>query len=155
MEATKYKIISKVYSGIELIGFNLMCSDGSSKTVKPDDDIKLARVGKLRGCEAILDTSTGSYVLYIDEGYDSIETSIKEDKVMQLSCRLMDVDTNKCIGYKAIDKTGKTYRLSINKTWELASNGLIKGIKAKVYNKHKVLLSSDEIDLDKLPKLYN
>ena len=70
---------------------------------------------------------------------------------MDLTARL--IKNNKCIGYKAVDSKGKTYKLSIDKVWSLAEQGSINNIQGKYYNNHKVIISINNFKLIDLPKL--
>lgn len=151
MEDNQYKIISKEIKGISLVGVTIENDTGNRKNINITDATKLARGNKLSNASAKLDVLNGEYKLDIDGGLQSIEYSDRTKGLhLTLLGRLLNTD-NKCVGYKAQDDKGKIYKLSISKIWELAEQGSVKGIKAKVTSGYRVLISTKECKLQSLP----
>lgn len=149
-----YKIVKKQFTGIDISDLVIENKEGKHKLISKQDAIKLARGNKIENAKAILDTDSGEYLIDIENGLSSLETISKGNSLtLELKARLI-VD-NKCVGYKAEDIKGKTYTLSIEKVWELAEQGSVKGIQAKIINNKKSLISTDEVKLDNLPKIKN
>lgn len=153
MEEAKYKIIAKVISGIEITDF--IITDGTeTKAFKLDVVTKLARSGKIENARARLNTVTEQYTLILDDKLEDIPL-VESKKTLKLIGRIIKDD--KCIGYKAVDDIGKSYKLSIEKVWSLSNKGLtdgyIEGVQAKIINNKKVLLSTDECKIYNLPKI--
>lgn len=149
--SSQYKIISREIKGIETVGVVIENDDGNTKNISMDDAIKLARSDKISNAHAILDTVNGKYILCVDCGIDKLE-NIDRTRGIKLSLvsRLISSD-NKCIGYKAQDGKGKVYKLSIEKVWELAEQGSINNIEARINNNSKILVSAEEGYLANLP----
>ena len=149
MQDLKYKIVGKEYSGIEISSFVIENESGQIKSISLNDIVKLIRGDKILNAKCILDTDTGNYVVSINDGLDKLKEMPKNNTSLTVTARLFDND--KCVGYKVCDKNGKNYKLSILKVWELASQGCINNIKAKIINNNKVLISTDDLDISTLP----
>lgn len=151
MEPNQYKIVAKEIKGVTVSGFTIENSEGTRKNVSSQDAIKLARGNKIHNAKAILNILNSDYMIDIDEGIENIPKSDRT-KGLKLSLlgRLISVD-GKCIGYRAQDDKGKVYKLSISKVWDLAEQGSIIGIKAKLSSKGRVLESTSECNLSELP----
>lgn len=148
-----YTIINKCYDGLNIISMTIKTEQGETKLVKYEDIIKLARAEKISNAKAILDTGQNRYILCLDGSIKDIETIYKNNSMhLEILCRLID-NKGKCIGYKVRDNKGKLYKLSIQKTWELAVNNTIEGVKGRIISNHKVIISNDEQLLKNLPKL--
>lgn len=152
MESGKYRIIAKCFEGAVLFGYVIQNSDGRTLTVNENDTIKLARSNKLENATYMMDIE-GNPVLKLDTGLGSLETTYRNQDIgLRLTCRILD-KSGKCIGYKATDKSNKGYNLSCKKTWELAYNKAVDGIKAAVIGNKKVLMSTGSTKLEDLPVL--
>jgi hypothetical protein len=155
MSSNQYTVINKCFDNINLIGFTIQSEEGTKKLIKPEDVVKLARGNRLTNAEFMLDTTSGEYIARIENGVTNLPTIYKNsDLKLTLICRLID-SSGKCIGYKARDNTGKAYKLSINKTWELACNNNIEGVAGRIACDKKILVSDNEHSLKELPKLNN
>lgn len=151
MEPNQYSIVAKEVKGINVVGFTIENVDGNRKNISLQDTIKLARGNKIHNASAKFDLLNSEYMIDIDGGINSIENSDRT-KGLKLSLlgRIVGVDGN-CIGYRAQDDKGKVYKLSIAKIWDLAEQGSILGIKAKLSSRGKVLESTSDCELSKLP----
>ena len=138
MEPNQYKIVTKEIKGISLIGFTIENADGNKKNISLQDAIKL-------------DVLNSEYMIDIENGIDILPYSDRTKSIkLSLLGRLIGTE-GKCIGYKAQDDKGKVYKLSISKVWDLAEQGSIVGIKARVSSKGRVVESTDECNLSELP----
>lgn len=152
MENPKYKIVAKQIKGIRTVGFSIENSEGHRKNIDTQDTIKLARSEKLDNATSVYDAVNGEYLLDIKDGLNSIEKSDMSKGIkLKILGRLVDSNTGKCIGYKTQDKKGKVYKLSISKVWDLAEQGSIDNLKAKVFNGRKVLIGINDVKLSQLP----
>ena len=150
-ESERILIVAKEVKGINVVGFTIENVDGNRKNISLQDAIKLARGNKIRNASAKFDLLNSEYMIDIDGGINNIENSDRT-KGLKLSLlgRLINVD-GKCIGYRAQDDKGKVYKLSIAKVWDLAEQGSILGIKAKLSSNGRVLESTSDCELSKLP----
>ena len=155
MEQNQYKIVAKEVKGINIVGVTIENSEGNKKNISISDATKLARSDKITNATAKFDVINSEYVLDVEGGMNNLEYS---DRTKGLSLvllgRLLN-DNDECIGYKAQDSKGKTYKLSIAKIWEMTEQGAIKGVKAKICSKGKILESTDDCDLSRLPVFKN
>lgn len=152
MGETTFEIVDKCFDGVYVIGFTVMDDENNSKMISVNNAIKLARKDKIKNAKCILDILNGEYMIKID---DSIEATYKGYNMqLTLQCRLLD-SSGKCIGYKAVDNNGKRYNLSIKKTWELAFNHSVIGVRAIVIGGKKALQSIDNFKLKDIPKIQN
>ena len=150
MSEAKYKVIGKEFNGIEIGAMLIENEDGNKKKIPTSDVVKLARSGKLSNAHSLFNYLTGDYIVAFDDGLDSIETLDRSAGIqLVLTARILQDD--KCIGYKAVDSKNKTYKLSIEKVWELAERGSVKDIAAKINGEKKILLSIGDIKLKDLP----
>ena len=150
-EVAKYEVVDIHLDGIIVSKFTVKeISSDKRATVSYEDAIKLARNNKLSNAVAVLDILSGKYLLSVDNGINNLPVHKTVD--LTLNSRLLD-SSNKCVGYKAKDISGRIFTISIEKTWELASLGCVRGITAKINNGRKVLLSDDKILLRELPVL--
>lgn len=152
MSDNKYRIIQKDYTGIEITGVVIQNKDKQTKLIPMDDAIKLARSDKLSNATAVLDTNSGDYILDIEGGLQSLENT-DSSKGVQLELKARLIENNKCIGYKATNNKGKTYRLTIDKVWNLAEQGSIVGVSGRIINGSRVLLSNKDFRLRNLPEM--
>ena len=151
MEPNQYKIVAKEIKGISLIGFTIENADGNKKNISLQDAIKLARSNKISNATAKFDVLNSEYMIDIENGIDILPYSDRTKSIkLSLLGRLIGTE-GKCIGYKAQDDKGKIYKLSISKVWDLAEQGSIVGIKARVSSKGRVVESTDECNLSELP----
>lgn len=150
MSDEKYKIVGKEFSGIEIISMVIENSDGKTKKISMSDIVKLARSDKLSNAHSLFNYINGDYVISFDDTLENIK-NIDRSSGIHLSITARIIQNDKCIGYKAIDDKNKTYKLSIEKVWELAEKGSINGITAKIVGTHKVLLSSESVKLKDMP----
>ena len=133
---SQYTIIAKKLHGINIQGFLIEDDEHNEKVISYDECAKLARIDKISNAKMILDVTNGEYILSVDGGYTGLETLHSEYKY-KASGRL--IKNNKCVGYTLVDNSGKSYKISINKVWELASNNEIENLKGVIINKHKIL----------------
>jgi len=147
----KWKIIKKEIKNLSISAIIIENDAHETKRISLEDAITLARNDKLENAKARLNTVYGEYILDVDGGLESLE-SIYDNKGLNLTiiCRMINSD-NKCIGYKVKDDTGKTYKLSLNKIWDLASNKSINGIKAVINGDKKCIISTEDYKLSDLP----
>ena len=113
------------------------------------DTISMARLGDIDNVEAVLNTETGEYILYFKYGESSIPIESRSNVLTPIA-RVFE--NGNCIGYKVIDKNGKQYKLSTNKVWQMAIDKQIYGIKAKLINGKRAIISG-EIDIKTLNKI--
>jgi len=148
-----YIIKSKVVKGINIEGFEIVSTDGIRQIISNEDAIKLARSNKIENAYAVLNSDTGKYMIVFNNGLENLD-SIRNTKGIKLRLvhRLVDKNNN-CFGYKAIDNNGKSYKLSIGKTWELALSQSIIGIDAKIVHGVKVLKSTSDTSLADIPRI--
>lgn len=155
MSANKYTIVQKDIKGIEIRGYIIESEEGTRKNISLADTIKLARSEKISNAKAIFDAGSGHYMLDIDNGLESIEDA---DRTRGLKFSVIGRMLNSedvCVGYKVQDTKGKIYKLSISKIWELAEQGSIVGIVAKIKAGKKVLVSTDDCQLHSIPIIRN
>lgn len=151
MEPNQYSIVAKEVRGVSVTGFTIENSEGTRKNISLQDTIKLARGNKISNAKVIFNILNSEYMIDIDGGIDNIP-NYDRTKGLKLSLlgRLIGIE-GKCIGYRAQDGKGKVYKLSISKVWDLAEQGSIVGIKAKLNSKGRVLESTSECKLSELP----
>lgn len=150
MGETVFEITNKYFDGVNTIGFTIMDGVNNSRLISVNDAIKLTRKGKIKNAKCILDILNGEYMIRIE---DSIPNIYKGSNMkLTLQCRLLD-SSGKCVGYKAVDSNGKRYNLSIKKTWELAFNHSVNGVRAIIIGGKKTLQSTDGFKLKDIPKI--
>ena len=150
MSDTKYKVVGKEFNGIEIGSMLIENEEGKRKKIPMADVVKLARGGKLSNAQSLFNYINGDYVIYFDDTLLNMETMDRSAGIhLALTARIMQDDN--CIGYKALDDKSKTYKLSIEKVWELAERGSINGITAKINGDKKVLVSTGDVKLKDLP----
>lgn len=151
----KFEVKAVIIKGIDIGGYIVAAEDDNTKTqeVNTSDIIKLAKTQKIVNAETVLDADTGEHVLSIDEGLINLER-VKNTKGTKINilCRIVD-ESNKCTGYKVTDNSGKTYRLSNKKVWELAVNNFIDSVEAVVINNKKIIRSKGDFKLEDLPRV--
>lgn len=151
MEPSQYRIVAKEIKGISLTGFTIEKEDGTKKNISLQDAIKLARSNKISNATAKFDVLNSEYMICVENGINTLPYSDRTKSIkLSLLGRLIGTEGN-CIGYKAQDDKGKTYKLSISKVWDLAEQGSIVGIRAKVSSKCRVIESTDKCNLSELP----
>lgn len=149
----KYTIINKDINNLVITGYTIQNEEGKTKVVKTADIVRLIRSGKIKNARVLLDTDSAEYIVDVDGGLINLPNNAKNKNKMTLLCRLIDGD-KKCIGYKAQDINGKTYKLSINKIWELSTQGLIENYTGKIIGDVRAIISLTDQKLENLPKLY-
>jgi len=146
-----YKITDRYMQGLKIVRFTVeKLADGKSTSASVEDIIKLARLNKVEGISALIDIVNQEYILDYKGNLRNIP--IHKSAELRLVCRIID-GNQECIGYKASDSSGKTYKLSINKTWELASINCINDVKAKIISNRKALIGVNGFSISSLPRL--
>lgn len=154
MSNGKYTIKKKEFSGIEITSMVIENSEGKQKKMPMADVVRLARVDKLDNVRVKFNYVNSDYTLIFDESLSNIEDTDRSGGVhLVLTARIIEND--KCIGYKALNDKNKTYKLSIEKVWELAEKGSVKDVKACINGSTKVLKSIGDIKLKDLPVIYS
>lgn len=148
----QYKIIKRIISGIETIGYILIDEDGNEKQLKESDIIILCRNDMISNAKVILDSDECKYELYISN--DDIENVTKESKHRNLKLigRIVNDDLS-TKGYIVKDEVGKTYKLSKLKFWDMVNNNSVPGLRACIAGNKKVLLSSESVKLSDIPNI--
>ena len=148
----KYKIVNKVYKGIEVEKYTIENHEGKHKTVDLDTIMKLVRTNKISNARAILNPHTEEYMIAIDGGIMSLpEMSSTSGLSLQVVARIMN--KGECIGYKITNGTGKYYNYSLERVWEMASKGEIPGLEAQIIGHCKALIGSELVNLSTIPKM--
>ena len=146
-----YTVKSKIVHGVTVDGFVIEDENGETRAKKTADVIKLARSEKISDAEAVLDSSTGVYVLSFNDSLQNLPTVRNTtDNMITILCRIVNSE-NKCVGYKVSDRHGKLYNLSLGKVWELALNEFVTGVRATVENNRKILRSVEPFRLGDIP----
>lgn len=153
MDRKRYRIVKKRFKGLEISEFTFLDIDNNIyKKASAEDTIKIVESGVVENAEVLFNASSGEHILSIKDGVDSLESEDRSRGIkLELTARI--IKDNKCIQYKARDSAGKTYKLSIEKVWELAEQGSIFGVIGKVSGNRKVLLSTEDFDLKSLAKI--
>jgi len=150
---SEWRITKKEIKGLLVSAIIIENDSGESKRISLEDAITLARNEKIENAVAILDTSSGKYILDVNNGLTSLDTIYHNNGLnLTIICRLID-SNKKCIGYKVKDETGKTYKISLSKAWELALNNSIYGVKARINGKTKCIISTEDFKLSNIPDL--
>lgn len=153
--ASNFEIKAVIINGLNVSGYLVSADDNPEKTqeVNVVDIIKLAKSKRITNAETILDVDSGEYVLSIDEGLSNIQ-KVRNTKgsTFNILCRIVDAD-DKCVGYKVTDNSGKTYRLSNRKLWDLAINNFVNDIEALIINNKKVIRSIGDNKLESLTRV--
>ena len=147
----KYKIISKHLNGLDITKFTLeVIEDGRQTVASYEDVLKLARLCKIYGVEAVMDTINQKYII----DYKGLLQSIPVYSQTRLTpvCRILN-KRDECVGYRAVDSDNKSYKISTNKLWSLALNNCVIGVEAKIIGNKKALVGTEQLDIKNLPKI--
>ena len=149
----KYRIIKKQTDGIEIKRFIVeYIAEKKQAAINPDELINLVKAKKVESVDAYWDADNSQYILNFNGTLSSIEEYRSGN--FELQCRIIGKD-GKCIGYKARNESGKVFKITTAKAWDLANKGCIVGIAGKIISNKKCLIGDDEHKLSLLPKLEN
>jgi hypothetical protein len=145
-----YKVTGKLIKNLEIYAVTAIDEDNEdNKIFTYSDAVKLARRNELSNARAIVSSADGSFMLAVDGGIDKLPTWSTNRKATIIG-RI--VENGACTGYKVISADGKELNIQSDKVWELADQGRIQDIKARLTNKGKALISSGDTDLSTLPE---
>jgi hypothetical protein len=145
-----FEVVGKVFDKLEIVHLIVRNSNGEESEITMDRAIKAAGNHQLNNARLIKNIADGTYVLDVRGGYSGLKTYPPKSNygLIELKARL--INNGKCIGYKAMQQSGKSVMISLEKTWNLAYEGCIDGVKAEFLNNVKVLKGDI---IDELPKL--
>ena len=139
------KILSAIYTGIEITGFTIEDKDGNIKEISQQDAISLAKNNLLENATAVYNYMDETYKIKVDNGLSSLKREKTKLKNIRILARIVNED--ECIGYKISDNNGKEYKINKSKMWDLAFNSNVDGIEAIIVKNGnsvtKVLRSKD------------
>ena len=139
-----YTIKERYINGIETAGYIVEDNEGSTKTLRTSDVLKLALQNSITNAQAILDTSTNNYELLITNNEDILnKRNMITTHKYTLEYRLVNKNNN-LIGYVIKDRNGTKYKVDLAKAWKLASENCLDNIEASIINGQKVLKSVDK-----------
>lgn len=148
---TKYKIVGKQFTGMKVTHLVIENEEGKHKSLEYENIIKLVKADKISNAHLEIDTTSGEYMLITDDKVSELKEIKKSNMEIELISRIVDSD-DKCIGYKAHDNNGKQFKLSIDKIWELATEGNVNGVIGCFDGTNKIIKGEQ---LNKLPKIQN
>lgn len=132
-----YTLTGKYVSKLKIVGLQISDIKGNKKILKTSDIHYMVSQGLVTGC---------SLVQYNDNVYiksnkvklaELPEVSLAGQSSFSISSRVMKNDS--LIGYIAIDKTGKEYKLSKERVWDMARQGGFENITSYVVGKNKII----------------
>lgn len=138
------KIITKCFSGIEVIAFIVEYANGVRKTLKKEDVIKLAKIGKVENAEVIFDADDNKFRLLLNADEIGSIDLIASRSQFKFKSRIKKDDT---IGIKVEDKSQNEYTITLSKAWELALYSSIDSIKAQIINGKKYISYEDNCNI--------
>lgn len=156
-----YRLVARYMNGPELVGYQITSSVGDSINVKKAVAEQLAAEGLIENCKVIvIDGKT--YVkgvgiriselpvlnMRTGEVRNIQATGVKSVNTMVVVARM--VASQRVVGYIVKDASGKQYRLSKDKVWELARSKRITNVSAELNGLSKIL-RGEGIYLNKLP----
>lgn len=143
----KYKVVDRYINNLVVTKYTIEnTEDGNMLTIAKEDLIKLTLSNKVADANVVVDTVNNNYILILNN-----DIPIHDNNRFNIICRI--VSNNKCIGYKVRGNDNKNYRISIAKAWELACNGSINNLEAKIIANKKILRLKDGTSLNELPKM--
>ena len=138
------KIITKCFSGIDVIAFIVEYTNGIRKTLRKDDVIKLAKMNKIENAGVVLDVDTNEFRLVLeDDNIDCVDLISSRSK-FKFKGRVIKDDEQGAVGIKIEDKAQNEYTVSLQKAWELALYSSIDIIKARIINGKKYISYEDD-----------
>ena len=143
MDTEKYRLIGKYMEGSSIIGLEVADNGGNSKALKVKDVHTLIRRGLVEGC-TIVEYKDNNYIKSTESKISQLPLmNNRQARNMELTIRGRVFKDGRLIGYTAMDRGGKMYRLSKDKVWELASHGGVTNISATINNGMKILRGKD------------
>jgi hypothetical protein len=138
----KYTIVGKVFEGLEITKLIVEKPDGKHVQATIDKVKELTKNHHINNARLVKDYTDGSVLLDIRGGYSGLKTysplyPAKTEPTIELKARLFK--EGKCIGYKVVTDKGQVCMVSLEKIWERAYEGDVKGVKAEFLNDTKVL----------------
>ncbi len=165
MQTTKkmYKIVGRYMDGVQVIGYQLMDSNGNSIRAKKSDVERLADEGFVENCR-VIEYNGVNYikgvgiriselpVMNLRTGEIKNSQAGDTDSIAKLVITTRLMRGNSVVGYMVKDASGKQYRLSKEKVWQLAREKAISNAMAQVSGQQKILRGVG-IELRDLPAI--
>jgi hypothetical protein len=126
--------------GTQLIGLEVSDSAGNKKLLKMMDIHELIRRELIQGCSLIEDNGQ-TYIKSTQNKIASLPLINRENGLngMKFTVTGRVYSNGALIGYTATDESGKLYRLSKDKVWDIARYGGFTNVSASVCGNKKVL----------------
>ena len=134
----KYKIVKPIIDSTDIIGYEVIDDTGNIKRFKLEDLYKLIEAGIVE-CTILNDSENDKHILY-----DKVDVS--DSITYHVESRI--VRDNKLAGYICTKSDGASCKLSPNKVWELAAEGLVDNVSAIVVNNQITLVGKGISILD-------
>lgn len=145
------KIIARYIEGMEVTGFvvkDIGESGEETKLIRYSDAVIMTRRGKIENAEAIMDDDIGEYKIFVKDEVEAVVSDRKEK--FRPAGRIVDKVTHRCLAYSLIEPDGGNQRVTAAKMWDMASRGMIDGVKGVIFNGKRTLLSDEKGTLEKL-----
>ena len=133
----QYTIIGKYIMGSSITGFDIQGKEGKVINVTYENACSLAKENKITGYKLVefknekwLHSLTGIKMSDIPTKHNAPEFHIIE-KITK---------NNLTVGFIVEDSTGKQFKFSNNKVWELSKNGYIDGVITYIDQEKKIKL---------------
>ena len=124
------KLTGRYVVGTRMVGLEVTDDNGDKKILKHRDVYELVRRGQVKGCKLVKYRGQTYIRSELDKIADLPDVGIKiaDDKKLKLTYRIKMA--GKLVGYGAVDSTGREFKLTKHKVWELARQGAIEGLTA-------------------------
>lgn len=139
----KYGLVGKMFSSGELIGYFLVDELGKKMLISKDKTIRLASNGSIINWSTITDEDGEKHLVGENITLSNVPTMIKDD-IEQLELKTRVIKDGETFGFIGIDNLGNKRKYTVNKIWELAKLGKVKGIRAYIHNSDRALLSENQ-----------
>lgn len=134
----KFKVTGRYMKGLELGGLWILSEDASETIVKMEEIYEMASNGLIEGY-SLVNTNKGDKVLY------SKDIKIKDLPIVRIdaqnginiTARLMR--DKELIGYEVINSAGRSFKITLEKAWELSASSSLDGIDACVMDGKKII----------------
>lgn len=130
----KYSLSSPILSNGDIIGYKLIDQSGEVKRARLENIKQLVDKGMITNAEVVTDDNGNIHVVLTDSLADDPEKSER----YTVEYRIIQGDKVK--SYRCRDNEGNVRNFTLDKIWELAADGCVNNIEAKVINSKRALV---------------
>lgn len=138
-----FGLVGKLFSKGDITGFFIIDETGHQMLISKDKTIQLVETGSVANWRVVTDEDGEKHLIGDEITLSDLPTMVK-DNINQLTLITRITKEGKTVGFSCVDTDGTKRNYTVEKLWELAKAGKVKGVQFYKSNDSRVLLSDHQ-----------